>query len=221
TFWVYLETRSVVATGVIGGSFGLSSALIGPAFGTYVDHHRKQSSMLLASAISVGCFAVATAVFVLIDADQLLRLRAPWFWLLVATTLAGSVAGQMRAIAMSTCVTLLVPLHSHDRANGLVGTVTGLSFAITSVFSGLVIAHLGMGWAYYGSVALTAWSIFHLRSIHIDEPEPTPVDAAEEGARKHVDVKAALEAIRAVPGLGVLIFLSAFNNLLAGVFMAL
>src|SRR5690606_14158129 len=60
TFWVYLETRSVVATGVIGGSFGLSSALIGPAFGTYVDHHRKQSSMLLASAISVGCFAVAT-----------------------------------------------------------------------------------------------------------------------------------------------------------------
>ena len=41
TFWVYLETRSVVATGVIGGAFSLSAAFIGPAFGTFVDHHRK------------------------------------------------------------------------------------------------------------------------------------------------------------------------------------
>ena len=39
TFWVFLETRSVVATGVIGAAFGLSSALIGPAFGTFVDRH--------------------------------------------------------------------------------------------------------------------------------------------------------------------------------------
>jgi DHA3 family multidrug efflux protein-like MFS transporter len=29
TFWVYLETRSVVATGVIGGAFSISSAARG------------------------------------------------------------------------------------------------------------------------------------------------------------------------------------------------
>ena len=43
TFWVYLETRSVVATGVIGGAFSISSAILGPAFGTYVDRHRKHA----------------------------------------------------------------------------------------------------------------------------------------------------------------------------------
>ena len=42
TFWVYLETRSVVATGVIGGAFSIASAVIGPVFGTFVDRHRKQ-----------------------------------------------------------------------------------------------------------------------------------------------------------------------------------
>ena len=88
-------------------------------------------------------------------AGDLLRLRSPWFWVLVMATLLGSVAGQMRGIALSTCVTLLVPEDRRDRANGKVGTVTGLSFAITSVFSGLVIGQLGMGWAYYGSLALT------------------------------------------------------------------
>ena len=47
TFWVYLETRSVVATGVIGGAFSLSAAFLGPAFGTFVDHHRKHLAMVV------------------------------------------------------------------------------------------------------------------------------------------------------------------------------
>jgi DHA3 family multidrug efflux protein-like MFS transporter len=123
----------------------------------------------------------------------------------------------MRNIALSTCVTLLVPEGERDKANGMVGTVTGVSFAITSVFSGLVIGLLGMGWALAISVVLTAIALAHLASIRFREPEPTP---AEEGARR-VDVRAAVEAIGAVPGLWMLIFLAAFNNLLGGVFMAL
>jgi DHA3 family multidrug efflux protein-like MFS transporter len=224
TFWVYLETRSVVATGFIAGAFSISSALLGPVFGTFVDRHRKHASMVLTTTVSASCFALATALFVTIDADSLLRLRGPWFWLLVMSTLLGSVAGQMRGIALSTCVTLLVPEARRDRANGMVGTVTGLSFAITSVFSGLVIGGFGMGWAYYGSLALTLATLAHLRTIRIDEPEPEPAGEQTGGGRgwrQHVDVPGALEAIRAVPGLRLLIFLAAFNNLLAGVFMAL
>jgi DHA3 family multidrug efflux protein-like MFS transporter len=218
TFWVYLETRSVVATGVIGGAFGLASAAIGPAFGTYVDHHRKKAAMVVATTTSAGCFAVATAVFLAVDRDRLLQLDGPWFWVLVTTTLLGSVAGQMRGIALSTCVTLLVPEPERDKANGMVGTITGLSFAITSVFSGLVIGQLGMGWALYGSLGLTVAALLHLRAIRIDEPEPDPAAA---DAAPRVDIRAALDAIHAVPGLWMLIALAAFNNLLTGVFMAL
>jgi DHA3 family multidrug efflux protein-like MFS transporter len=117
----------------------------------------------------------------------------------------------------------------------MVGTVTGVSFAITSVFSGLVIGLLGMGWAYGGALVLTTLALVHLRTIRIDEPEPAPPatgapapEAAVAGATvptsdapKHVDVRGALEAIHAVPGLLMLILLAAFNNLLGGVFMAL
>ena len=45
----------------------------------------------------------------------------------------------MRNIALSTTVTLLVPEERHANANGLVGTVQGLAFVVTSVFSGLAI----------------------------------------------------------------------------------
>lgn len=218
TFWVYLETRSVVATGVIGGAFSISSALVGPFFGTFADRHRKHAAMLLSTVISSVCFGAATAVFVSVEAGTLLRLSSPWFWLLIGVTLLGSVAGQMRSIALSTCVTLLVPEERRDRANGMVGTVTGISFAITSVFSGLVIGQLGMGWAYYGSLVLTLGALAHLRTIEIYEPQPVETAA---GGPRHVDVRGALDAIQAVPGLRMLILLAAFNNLLAGVFLAL
>ena len=217
TFWVYLETRSVVATAVVGAAFSLSAAVVGPAYGTYVDAHRKHQAMVLSTAVSAVCFSIATVMFLAIDAESLLSLTNPVFWALVAVTLLGSVAGQMRGIALSTTVTLLVPEDRRDRANGMVGTVTGISFALTSVFSGLVIGWLGMGWALYGALALTVAALAHLVTIKVDEPEPTP---SEDGASR-IDVSAALEAIRAVPGLWMLILLAAFNNLLAGVFMSL
>ncbi len=220
TFWVYLETRSVVATGVIGGAFAIASAAFGPFFGTYVDRHRKHTALVVASAVSAFSFGVATTVFGFVGSDQLLRADLTWFWVLIAATLVGSVAGQMRGIALSTCVTLLVPEDQRDRANGMVGTVTGVSFAITSVFSGIVIGNLGMGWAYYIALGLTLLALAHLQTIAFDEPDPEPA-ADGEDRPAWVDVGGALEAIRAVPGLAMLIALAACNNLLGGVFLAL
>ena len=219
TFWVYLETRSVVATGVIGGAFSISTAVIGPLFGTFVDRHRKKTALMATTAVAALCFALASATYVIAPTDQLLNTRSPWFWLLVAVTLIGSVTAQMRGIVLSTCVTLLVPEGVRDRANGMVGTVTGISFAITAVFSGLVIGQLGMGWAYGASLTLTVLALAHVSTIDIEEPEPEPTN--REQSPPLLDIRAALEAIAAVPGLMMLILLAAFNNLLAGVFLAL
>ena len=221
TFWVFLETHSVVATGIIGGAFSVSSAVLGPIAGTFVDRHRKRTAMHAATAVALGCFTVATATYALVGTDDLLRVSSVWFWVLVASTLVGAVAGQLRGIALSTCVTLLVPEDRRDRANGLVGTVTGVSFALTSVLSGLAVGGLGMGWAYLAATLLMAGSLVHLTTIRFDEPAPAPVDAANGERQPAVDIRAAVEAIRAVPGLLTLILLAGFNNLLAGVFMAL
>jgi DHA3 family multidrug efflux protein-like MFS transporter len=224
TFWVYLETRSVVATSIIGGAFSASSALLGIVFGTFVDRHRKKSIMLSATSASLGCYLFATMVYVLVDRDQLLRLGNVAFWLFVFSILAGSVVGNMRSIALSTCVTLLVDEPQRARANGMVGSVMGVSFAITSVFSGLVVGGLGMGWALAAALVVTAAAAAHLLTIRIHEPaSPLAHDAAAgavDGPR-WIDVRGALDAIAATPGLMALILFASFNNLLGGVFMAL
>ncbi len=217
TFWTYLETRSVIATSVIGGAFAVISSVFGLVFGTFVDRYRKHTAMVVASSASTVSFVAATAVYAVAPDDEAHRLGAPWFWLLVLLVLAGSVVGNLRAIALSTTVTLLVEEGERDRANGKIGATMGVSFTITSVFSGLVIGQLGMGWALLLSTVVSAAALVHLLTIHVDEERPAPAD----GHAPLIDVRGALEAIRQVPGLFGLIGFAAFNNLLGGVFMSL
>nr|AMP57472.1 MFS_1 [uncultured bacterium] len=132
--------------------------------------------------------------------------------------LAGGVVENMRNIALSTTVTLLVPKENHDKANGLVGAVQGIGFIVTSVFSGLAIGILGMGWTLGIAVFSTAVALLHLLFVNIPE-KGVMHDPELEG--KKIDLKGSLAAIRAVPGLMALIFFSTFNNFIGGVYIAL
>jgi DHA3 family multidrug efflux protein-like MFS transporter len=216
TFWVYLETKSVLATGIIGGAYMLLLAVFGMVFGTFVDRHRKHRVMVLSAFVTLGAFLVAGGLYLWQPESALLDLGGPWFWLFAGIILAGAVVENLRNIALSTTVTLLVPTERHANANGLVGTVQGLAFLITSVFSGLSIGLLGMGWTLLIAIGFTVIALLHLLTLTVPEDEP---ERTESG--KLIDVKGAAAAIRLVPGLFALILFSTFNNLVGGVYMAL
>lgn len=217
SFWVYLETRSVLVYSLIGGSYMLLLAILGVPFGTVVDHHRKKNVMVAATTVTAVAYAAAFAFYLSVPRANLLDIGGPVFWVLAALILAGAIVESMRGLALSTCVTLLVPEESRANANGLVGVANGVGFALTSVFSGLVVGRLGMTWALGIAVALTAVSLAHLALVRI--PEPQIVHA--EGVPRRVDFAGAYRAIRAVPGLMGLVLFATLNNLLGGVFMAL
>ncbi len=216
-FWVYLETRSVLATGIIGGAYMLLIAFFAMLFGTLVDRHRKHAVMVGSSVLTLGSFLIAGVFYLLQPESALVDLGGPWFWLFSGIILFGSVVEHMRNIALSTTVTLLVPVERHANANGLVGTVQGLAFIVTSVFSGLAIGLLGMGWTLVIAIALTVVALVHLLFLRIPEDQPV---SEGDGART-VDVRGSITAIRAAPGLFALIFFTTFNNLIGGVYIAL
>ena len=216
TFWVYLETRSVLATGIIGGSYMLLVAAFGMVFGSIVDRHRKHQAMIFASLTTLVAFGIAGTLYLLFPEAVLLDLGGPWFWLFAGIILFGGVIENMRNIALSTTVTLLVPEERHANANGLVGTVQGLAFLVTSVFSGLSVGLLGMGPTLLIAIVFTALALGHLLFLRIPEQKPH----VEKGA-PIVDVRGAIAATRLVPGLFALIIFSTFNNLIGGVYMAL
>ena len=219
TFWAYLETQSVLATSIIGGSYMLLVAIFSIVFGTIVDHHKKKSVMVFSGWFTLVTFALGAAVFWLSPADVITNLGGPVFWLFAGILLAGAVVENMRNIALSTTVTLLVPEKVRDKANGMVGTVQGVAFMVTSVFSGLSIGLLGMGWTLLVALVLTAVALIHLIFV-VQIPEKTIYHDPELEGKK-IDLKGSIAAIKAVPGLAWLIFFTTLNNLVGGVFMAL
>lgn len=218
TFWVYLETKSVLATGIIGGSYMLLIAFCSIWFGTLVDHHKKRTIMLFAAASTLVAFLLAGIFFMLVSKDTLLDISQPYFWVFTLIILAGAVVENMRNIALSTTVTLLVPKDKRANANGLVGSVQGIGFIITSVFSGLAVGFLGMKGVLIIACALTALAFVHILFVQIPEKG---IAHDPELKKKQVDIKGSIAAIKASPGLFGLLFFSMLNNFIGGVYMAL
>ncbi len=217
TFWVYLETRNVIATGVVGGAYMLLIALSSISFGTFVDRYRKLAVMRFAAGFTLVMFMLSGVMFLLIPAASLLDLAQPWFWMFTLVILIGAVVENMRNIALSATVTILIEPDRRDKANGLVGMVQGLMFIVTSVLSGLSIGLLGMGWTIVLALVLTALAFAHLLTLHM----PEEMRAAPTDAQGSFDLRGSIAAVLAISGLFALILFSTFNNFIGGVYMAL
>lgn len=217
TFWAYLETRSVLATAIIGGSYMLLVALLGVVFGVIVDHMKKKAVMVISSLVTLTTYVLAGVMYLSFSESVLVNWGGPWFWVFAGVILIGGVVENLRNIALSTTVTLLVPADRRDKANGLVGAVQGIAFMVTSVFSGLSIGLLGMGWTVVVAIAATAVALVHLLFV----PIPERGIAHVEGAPKGFGFREVIPAVIVVPGLLALILFTTFNNLVGGVFMAL
>jgi MFS transporter, DHA3 family, multidrug efflux protein len=219
TFWVYLETRSVFATGLISGIFLVSIAGTGIWFGSLVDHHHKKTVMQWSAAVSLLLYAGCLAIYLPTPDATFRDPGSVRLWVFIVLLMLGVVAGNLRTIAMPTLVTLLIPEDRRDKANGLVGTATGVSFLVTSVISGLLVAAGGMYYVLLLAIGVLALALLHLGPVRVPETRPVRLAREEDGAG--VDLRGTIRLVRGVPGLVALIVFSCFNNFLGGSFMAL
>jgi len=217
-FWAFLETRSVFVTGMIGGIYLVLGAGLAPWFGSLVDHHAKCIVMLWSSAASFALYAIALAVVLMVPPAALTEVEGTGLWIFTGIAMIGVIAGNLRMIALPTLVTALIPPDGRDKANGLVGMVSGLGFLITSAISGFLVAWDAMRGTLALALVATMLAFGHMLTIRLEEPRPDP---AEGDAPRRIDLAGTIATIRAVPGLGALILFACFNNLLGGVFMAL
>jgi len=220
TFWVYLETRSVFATGMIAGVYLVLTAGLAMWFGSLVDHHRKKLVMLGSSLASLVLYAVSMAVLASAPEGAMANVSGPVLWLFIGVVMLAVIAGNPRAIALATLVTLLIPVERRDRANGLVGMVSGVGFLTTSVISGFLVAWTGMTGVLVFALVFTALAALHLAPVRVDEPR-AETRGGEPRPPRRMDLAGTIATVGAVPGLFALILFTTFNNFLGGIFMAL
>lgn len=216
TFWVFIETESVLTTSLIAGIFSLLNMVGAVFFGGIVDHNRKKTAMLYSSIASLLSFTLGTILYFTLPSSTFSDPTSVWLWIFISVLMVGTVAQSLRAIALSTTVTMLFT-EDKDKANGQIGIITGLSFSLTSALSGVAIGFYDMGVAMICAVIATVISLIHLAYISL--PEATIVHT--EDAPKKLDLKGTFALILTIPGLLALIGFNTFNNFLGGVFMAL
>ena len=231
TFWVFIETQSVLATGMVAGIFLVCTAASGIWFGSLVDHYRKKLVMQGSVLASLVCYGLAFASYVLAPDEAFTRASSVWLWVFIVLAMLGVIAGNIRGIAMMTMVTLLIEPDRRDRANGLVGTTTGVTMLATSVISGLLVARDGMFSVLLLTMILLVAGLIHLGLVSVDESRATELSSddgsadggpgADESSSRRVDLKGTIRLVRQIPGLLALIAFSCLNNFLGGAFMAL
>jgi MFS transporter, DHA3 family, multidrug efflux protein len=217
TFYTFLETNSVFATGMISGIYLTMTALSGIWFGSLVDRYRKKSMMVLSSAVSLAAFTLAFVLYRTAESGAFTRIDSPALWVFIVTILLGVVAGNIRNIVLPTLVTMLIAEDRRDKANGLSGMAFGISFLVVSTISGFLVGSSGMYHVLLLGIGGAVLAIVHLRFIEVAEVQIVHA----EGASQRVDLRGTFKVIRLVPGLLALIFFTTFNNFLGGVFMAL
>jgi len=217
TFWVYLETKSVMATSIMAGVYLGTVAISGFFLGSVVDRYKKKTSMMISGVLTLIFYLGALIIYIVTPEKVFSNPSGISLWVFIILLLLGAITGNIRSIALSTVVTILIPEEGRDKANGLVGTANGVSFLVASIFSGLVIGFMGMMWMLVLAVGLTAIVLIHLVTIKIEEKGIVHVESHLES----IDIKGTIAAVNLVPGLFGLIFFNTFNNFLGGVFMSL
>lgn len=218
TFWLYLETHSVFITGMLGGIYLILNLFGGIWFGSLVDHHRKKPIMLISSSASLFFYVIAFLMLLFFPESTWTNMWNPWLWLFILISTMGIVVGNIRMIALSTLVTLLIPESERDKANGKIGAVNGLVFTVVSVFSGLIIGRLGMDWAVGIGIITTLLVMAHLSLLSF--PLESHLDDRHEDEKK-IDLRGTIRIIAGISGLFGMIFFAMFNNFLGGIFMSL
>lgn len=114
TFWIFLETQSVFATGMIAGIYLVLTGALGIWFGSLVDHHRKRSMMLVSSLVSLAIYTAALGAYALDPSIAAARVSSVSLWLFVLLTMLGVIVawgGMVATLAFAITFSLIAALH--------------------------------------------------------------------------------------------------------------
>ena len=83
TFWVFLETKSVLATGMVAGIFLVTTAVSGIWFGSLVDHYRKKTVMQVSAVVSAIFYAMAFTLYQLTAEQTFTNPASVMLWVFI------------------------------------------------------------------------------------------------------------------------------------------
>jgi len=169
TIFMFNETGSALALGMMQVFFITPFLLISPVAGVWVDRYNRKT-MMMVSDIAAG---VATIAILILQATGMLE-----FWHLYGTSIIYGLGMAFQWPAYSAAISTMVPKEQLGRVNGMMSLVDAGPQVIAPILAGALIPLIQLTGILFLDVVTFLFAIGALMIVHIPQPPRT-----EEGAR--------------------------------------
>lgn len=163
--WIYQETGSAEAFGLLFFAATVPTVLLSPVAGALVDRWDRRSVLLWSDALA-ALMTLAIAALLYTDSFRI--------WHLVLISGLGSAVGTFQMPAFTASVAMLVPKRHFAHASGMMQTSGAVTGILTPLVAGVLVTTIGLWGVLAIDVATFLVAFATLAAVRIPNPEPSP-----------------------------------------------
>jgi MFS transporter, DHA3 family, macrolide efflux protein len=175
SIWMFEQTKSATAMGLMQVSFILPFLILSPIAGVMVDRYNRKLMMM------VSDFTAVTATFAILILQASGHLQ---FWHLYAANVLYGLGNTFQWPAYSAAISTMVPKEQYGRANGLMSLLEAGPGVLAPILAGAVLAISkisGLTIILTIDVVTFFIALGALAFVHVPQPEKTVEGQAEKG----------------------------------------
>ena len=210
SLWMYRQTESATAMGLMQVAYITPFLLLSPIAGVMVDRHNRKLMMMVSDLTAV----VGTTFLLIMYATGHLQ-----FWHLYISAVLNGLGNTFQWPAYSAAISTMVPKEQYGRANGLMSLVDAGPGILAPLLAGMVLAIPnvnGLVWIMILDVVTFFIAIGALLFVHVPQPEKT-VEGQKESGNFWREALYGFKYIFQRPSLLGLQVIYFFGNLFAGI----
>jgi MFS family permease len=172
SIWMYDQTKSALAMGMMQVFFITPFLLISPIAGVMVDRHDRKL-MMMVSDLGAG---LATVGILILQYFGLLQ-----FWHLYVTSIIYGLGMAFQWPAYSAAISTMIPKEQYGRANGMMSLIEAGPGVFAPLLAGALLPVIGLTGILFIDVATFILAIGALMFVHIPNPPRTEEGQKAEG----------------------------------------
>jgi len=172
TIWMFEQTQSATALGLMQVFFITPFLLISPIAGVMVDRHNRKL-MMMVSDLAAG---LATVLILIFQWQGILE-----FWHMYVASVIYGLGMSFQWPAYSAAISTMVPKEQYGRANGMMSLIEAGPGVLAPMLAGALLPFIGLTGVLAIDVVTFLFAIGALLIVHIPQPPRTEEGAQGEG----------------------------------------
>ncbi|MEZ0395304.1 MAG: MFS transporter [Anaerolineales bacterium] len=172
TIWMFQQTRSATAMGLMQVCYILPFLLLSPLAGVMVDRYNRKLMMMVSDLTAV----TATTGILILQALGVLE-----YWHLYVAAVIFGLGNTFQWPAYSAAISTMIPKEQYGRANGLMSLMEAGPGVLSPILAGALLPLIGLTGLLTIDVATFFIAIGALLIVHVPQPEKTVEGQKESG----------------------------------------